>query len=279
MPKKIPFGLSFLYNNFFGKKVRPVVTRKWFSSLIGRYADSSLSKRHIQKFIKNYAIDMNEAERPANAYRSFNDFFTRTLKPGARPINQEPHTLTSPADGTVIGVTLEKKRYFTVKNKIFNLERFLHNNDLACEYADGILLIFRLAPWDYHRFHFPYDCLPSQPQRIRGIYESVHPLVYQTGIQPLTENERQLIKLTTDNHELLMISVGALCVGKITHTFTPHTTYKKGHEAGYFSFGGSTVVLVFKPNTVSIDQEILTNSACNLDTPIKMGENVGIFLY
>lgn len=273
--QKAPFGLSFLYQSSLGKKLRPLFTHKWFTNLAGSYADSSFSKRHIKAFIQKHAIDMNDAERPAHAYSSFNDFFTRTLKPTARPIHQEPQAIISPADGNVLVVDLSLHKYFSVKDKQFNLEEFVRDHTLAQQYAGGMMVIVRLAPWDYHRFHFPYDCIPSQPKKIKGIYESVHPLVYESGIQPLTENERQLITLTTPTHEMVMIPVGALCVGKITHTYTPHQQYTKGQEAGYFSFGGSTVVLLFKPNTLMVDQQILEKSAHVIETPIKMGEPLG----
>jgi phosphatidylserine decarboxylase len=273
-----PFLLQFLYQKGFGSVIRAALTRKWFSSLAGKYCDHKLSKKHIVPFIKEHSIDSSEALEPIENFKTFNDFFIRKLKPEARPINSEPRSIISPADGHVIIYEhYTRGSRFPVKQSTFNLEKFLGNKQLAKEYEGGTIMIFRLAPWDYHRFHFPLDCIPSKPTIINGKYESVNPLVYKTGIQPLTENERRVYSLKTSScDDVAMISVGALCVGRIVETYKPDHEYCKGEEAGYFSFGGSTVVLIFKKGTLSINPEIITNSQEGKETPIKMGQKIAL---
>lgn len=268
--------LRLLYASFLGKIVRPLLKRKWFSVLAGYYANSSMSRRHISSFIKNFSIDTQEFEHDSKTYRSFNAFFVRTLKSSVRPIDRDDAVLVSPADSAALVVNqITEEAIFSVKGSEFNLKAFLADPVLGREYTNGTLLIFRLAPWDYHRYHFPTSCVPAVSRRIRGYYDSVNPIVYNNGLQPLHENERQRITLrTVDFSEILMVPVGALCVGKITHTYEPGKRHEKGDEMGYFSFGGSTLVMVCKPGIVEVSDEILTNSKQGKETIVKMGQAV-----
>lgn len=266
--------LGFLYQNRIGKTVRSLFTgNRYFSGLVGWCANRSLSSYAINPFIKKYEINIDEAEpSDISKYSSFNEFFIRKLKDGSRPIDQDQNSIISPADGQLYVIqNLNTNTEFLVKNKPFNLEKLLGNKSLAQNYLGGTMIVVYLAPHNYHRFHFPIDCTPTQPISINGRYESVNSFVYTSGIQPLTENERHLIML---NHSTLgkiaYIPVGALCVGKIVETFTPSIFAKKGSEAGYFCFGGSTIVMLFEKNTITIDPKFTTSQP----TPIKMGERI-----
>jgi len=269
-------ALLFLYTSRLGKFLRPCFNKKYLCSLLGAYKNSWLSKHAIEPFIKKHAIDMNDFIVPEAGYTSFNDFFCRKLKPSARPLDTNPNVIVSPADCKLFIVdNISTNTVFFVKQKPFNLEKFLNSKKLAQEFEHGTLMIFRLAPYDYHRFHFPVDCIPSAPIPINGIYESVNPLVYKSGVQPLTENERHLTLLKTPYHDTIaMLSVGALFVGKIVETYTPEQAYKKGDETGYFAFGGSTIVLLFKKNTIKPLQKFLDHSHQGLETAVKMGQAI-----
>ena len=265
-----------LYKSQIGKLILPVATRPFVSKLIGSYHDTQFSRRHIKPFIKKFNINMAEAEEPnPEAYRSFNHFFTRKLKNKARPICSQPESITSCADGALLVIeNISKLNRFPVKNISFSLETFFNNPKLAKKYYGGTVLVFRLAPWDYHRFHFPATGTPSRPQRIKGGYDSVDHAAFGPR-QPLHTNERQLFSLSTEKFGTIMIApVGALCVGKIIHTYIPQQLQNKGAECGYFCFGGSTVVLVFEKNSITIRADILKNSACGKETLVKMGEAI-----
>lgn len=265
--------LKLLYNRY-GSFLRWFITNpSLISKIAGWYADSSISKKDIDAFIKKYDIDIKEIEEPLESFESFNGFFTRKIKPEARPINQDPLMITSPADGLVYAApNITPETEVLVKGKSFDLEALLQNEHLAQNFYGGTLVVIYLGPWDYHRFHFPCDAYPYSPKRINGIYESVNPLVYTMGIQPLTENERHLIMLkTTDNQNIAFLPVGALCVGRITETYQTGRWYKKGEEAGYFSFGGSTIVLVFPKDFMELHSTIASHTF----TPIKMGQPLG----
>jgi phosphatidylserine decarboxylase len=232
--------------------------------------------KDIAPFIQKHQIIMDDFLKPAGGYQSFNDFFIRKLRPGAREINQDSDIIVSPADAKIYVIpNISTDTLFFVKHKPFNLEKFLGNQKLAEQYKNGTLIIFRLAPYDYHRFHFPADGTPSAPHIIHGRFESVNPLVLKSGIQPLTENERHIVLFKTDTFDTIaMVAVGAMMVGKIVHTYKPNTHYKKGDEAGYFAFGGSTVVLLFKHGIISPLPLFLQHSLQGLETAVKMGQAI-----
>jgi phosphatidylserine decarboxylase len=268
-------SVSIIYNKWFSKPLHAALTSsKWPSVLAGLYANTRISSVHIQAFIKKYSINIDEIQDPLSSFKTFNDFFKRKLKPEARPLSQEPDAIISPADGGVLVIeNLGLFKSFTVKGTPFNLEKLLKNKDLAKDFEGSTAFIVRLAPWDYHRMHFPLSGTPSQHTVIHGKYESVHPLVYASGIQPLQINERHLILLKSDTASTIaLIPVGALFVGAIKETYTPHQYVTQGDEIGYFTFGGSTIVLLFKAGTITVAPEILRNSADGKETPVKMGQ-------
>ncbi len=166
--------LKFLYYNPFGKlALNLFVKRKLLSEFYGRLMNSSKSTKRIQKFVRDLDIDMSEAVRPMNEFTSFNDFFYRKLKPQARPIG---NGLVSPADAKLIAFEdVDHVKDFFVKGREFTLANYLQNDQLAEEYENSTLLIFRLAPNDYHRFHFPYSGEASEITKIKGKFFSVSP--------------------------------------------------------------------------------------------------------
>jgi phosphatidylserine decarboxylase len=270
--------LQFLYSTSTGSMFRPILTRPWFTKSAGWYADTRISRFHIKSFARKHKIALNEAVKDRlEHYKTFNDFFTRKLKPEARPINDEKNSIISPADGRLYAYeNLNENSQLFVKGQPFDLAAFLQDKELAKKYYNGTLVVIYLAPTDYHRFHFPVDAHAALPKQIAGRYESVNPFVYKTGVQSLQENERQLIELTTkDCGTICLVAVGAMCVGKITSTFQPKTWHQKGDEAGYFSFGGSTVILLFEKEKISLNDKIIEQQQNGKLSIIKMGQKIG----
>lgn len=268
-----PKMIRCLYSTYVGRAMRSFFTAAWVSNIAGWYANSRISRLHIPSFIKKHHIDLSEV-MPAN-YKTFNEFFIRRLKPEARQINHKKDVLVSPADGAVsVFNDISADTFFIVKNCTLDLAEFLQSEQEAREYEHGALIIVRLAPWDYHRFHFPYAGKASCPRIITGPFESVNPFVYKKGIQPLL-NERHVISLETDAFGVIkIIAVGAMCVGRIQETYQAQQLYQKGDEMGYFEFGGSTIVLLFKPGTFVIDEKF-SESHLDKEVPIKMGQALG----
>lgn len=265
--------ITFLYQHKVGSIIRPVFTRTWFNYLAGFWADRWVSKFFIKSFVTQNNINMDEAIRKKpGQYSNFNDFFTRSLEPSARPICPESKSICAPADGTMYVIeNIQENTEFVVKGSTFNLTQFLHDKQLATSFCGGTLVLIYLSPADYHRFHAPFQGLiQDAPRHIKGKYESVNPSVF-TQLQPLTENERQLLLLSDHNaRQVALVAVGALCVGRISFTY-PTVEIAKGQELGYFGFGGSTIVLLFPPDTITIAREI------GNEQKIKMGQCIGYF--
>lgn len=268
--------LQWLYFSFWGKIVRRIVRLRVVSRLYGWYHDGSWTTSSIQHFIAQYSIDTTEFAKPVEQFSSFNDFFIRKLKVGARSVDPNQRTVVSPGDGKLLVIPdLAATASFMIKGTSFTLTRFLDDATPAQQFDGGTLCILRLAPYDYHRYHFPVDGIPGSSTHIRGKLESVNPMVYRSGVQPLIENERHIIPIATKLYgDVAMVVVGALFVGRIHHTYALGRRCKRGDEAGYFACGGSTVVLVFKKGTIVVDPEIVERSAQGIESAIKAGSRL-----
>lgn len=270
--------LKFLYYNPFGKlSLEAVVKRKFLSRWYGKKMDSPKSCEIIENFARENGIDLNEAEKNLNEFTSFNDFFIRKLKEGARKIDFEESTLVSPADGKVLVIeNIHDSSKFFLKGEEFTLGDFFKNEVLAEKYLGGIMVIVRLAPADYHRFHFPADGKISMSRKIEGYYYSVSPHAIRQNFRIFCENKREYSILSTEKFgDICIAEIGATMVGGIKQTYEPDTFVKKGDEKGYFYFGGSTVIMFLEKDRVEIDRDILENSINGIETKVFMGEGIG----
>ncbi|MGL4980716.1 MAG: phosphatidylserine decarboxylase [Fusobacteriaceae bacterium] len=273
--------LKFLYYNPFGElSLNGVVKRKLLTSFYGKQMDKKKSVERISDFVKNTGIDMSESKRKIEEFKSFNDFFIRELKEGSRPLDKEGNSLTSPADGKIfVYDNMDDLKKFFVKGDEFTLKEFLKDEVLAEKYRDGVFMILRLAPVDYHRFHFPSDGEISSSSAIKGYYYSVSTHAIRKNFRIYMENKREYSILKTKNFgDILMSEIAATMVGGIEQSYKPDSFVKKGDEKGYFYFGGSTCILLFEKNRVKIDVDLLENSQKGLETKVYMGEKIGISL-
>lgn len=268
--------LKFLYYNPFGElALNLLVKRKALSALYGRLMNRKSSTKKIESFVASLKIDMSESQKNITDFISFNDFFYRKLKPEARPIE---NGLVSPADAKLLAFeNVAEVHTFFVKGQKFTLSEFLQDEKLAKTHENSALLIFRLAPNDYHRFHFPYDGHASKSYAIKGWYYSVSPYALrQDFTKVFCENKREYVLLNTpDKGEILLSPVGATMVGSIFETYLADSDIKKGDEMGYFAFGGSTVVMLIEKKYFKIDADILENTRKGIETAVVMGEQIG----
>ncbi len=268
--------LKLLYHNPFGKMaLLPLVKRKFLSEYYGRLMDKPNSISKIPSFVKDLQINMEESEKSLEDFISFNDFFYRKLKPNARSIEEG---LVSPGDGKMLAFeNIKDLAKFFVKGQDFTLEAFLADKKLAKAYANASLLILRLAPNDYHRYHFPYSGTPSPIQKIDGSYLSVSPYALATHFtEVFCGNKREYCRMQTKNKgDILIVPVGATMVGSIIETYTPNHAVKKGAEMGYFAFGGSSVVLLVDREKFTIAPDIIANTKNKMETFVQMGEKIG----
>lgn len=270
--------LRFVYENALGKvALHGLVKRALFSDWYGRQMDAPKSAARIRPFIETYGVDEAEFAAPADSYGSFNEFFYRTLKPAARPIVQDPAAVALPADGRHFVIPdVSQGPDFFVKGVRFNVAALVADADLARKYEKGSVLISRLCPTDYHRFHFPCDGTPDTPRQIHGALYSVSPIAFLKRPSIFWENKRYVTRLRTETlGEVLLLEVGATCVGTVIHTATPGQPVKKGDEKGYFRFGGSCFITIFEPGRIRFSDDLVENSAQGREVYARMGDVAG----
>jgi len=267
-------ALEFFYSSRGGRLLGRLlasnrVASRWYGWLQRRPS----SRRKIPRFVRSLGVDAEEAERPPDEYDSLDAFFTRKLRPGSRPIDPDPDRLITPADGRIRVVPRLREPWLSVKGSTVRLEDLLADGTLARRYAEGAVLLIRLAAADYHRFHFPDAGVASAPWAAGRRLHSVHPIALDAGA-PSFENKRMLTRLETRAFgDLLQIEIGALTVGTIQQTFRPGPV-ERGQEKGFFRFGGSAIVLLIEPGRIELDEDLLRDSADGIETRVRMGESI-----
>ncbi len=263
--------LRFLYRSALGRIFLKIATRPWLSNLAGRYLDSRFSRRHIKGFIKKNNIDTAEVEE--KEYRSFNDYFTRTLKAGSRPVETDPAAFVSPADSLLSVFPITKEATFTVKNAPYTVASLLQNEELASRFEGGWCCIFRLTVSDYHRYAFFDGGTGEASVKIPGRYHTVNPIA-EEKFRIYKENTRAWTLLHTDSFgDAVQIEVGALLVGRIVNH--EKTSFVRGEEKGFFQYGGSTVIVLLQKDKAVFDEELLRKSREGWEKKVRLGEKVG----
>ncbi|MBN9377318.1 MAG: phosphatidylserine decarboxylase [Chlamydiales bacterium 38-26] len=257
--------------------IHSLVKYPFFSALYGKWQKSSYSKGKIQPFIHNFQIDPAEFLDDVSQFQSFNDFFIRKLKPESRPMSGGPTQAVMPADARYLFFQdISKVDGFLVKGEKFDLPSLLNNDVLARSYTQGTMVMARLCPTDYHRYHFPCDCVPGDTQLINGYLYSVNPIALRKDIQIFTKNKRMICSLDTFKFgKVLFLEIGATNVGSIHETYQPHTFQPKGAEKGYFSFGGSSLILLFEPGKIQIDEDLLEATRKGYEMKCLFGQSLG----
>ena len=271
--------LNWSYSSSYGKGlVELLLKKKLFSKLYGRYCDTKISSKKVKNFIKEFDIDMSTYAKSYNEYSSFNEFFIRSLKQDARVIDKNPNILISPCDGKITAYeNINLNKIVQIKGFTYSLKELLQDNKIYNSYTEGTCLIFRLCPTDYHRFHFIDNGVCEDTTKIKGHYYSVNPVALKNIKKLFCQNKREWSIFHSDNFgDTIYMEVGATCVGTIIQSYTPNSKIIKGDEKGYFKFGGSTVIMLFKKNAVKIDEDILNQSRLGFETSVLMGEKIGL---
>ena len=232
----------------------------------------------IFKFIADYEVDATEFAKSAFDFKTFNEFFHRALKPESRPIAQGIKIAVFPADGRHLAFPdVDRADGFYVKGYKFSLEELLGDAELAGRFSGGSMLISRLCPSDYHRFHFPASGIPSESRLVKGSLYSVSPIALRRNIQYLVRNKRFVTLFEApDFGTVAMVEVGATNVGSIIESFLPGRPVVKGEEKGMFAFGGSCVITLFKASRIIFDADIVGQSEACVETYARMGDRMGI---
>lgn len=255
-----------------------VLANKWLSNIYGAYHDSAASKHKIADFVQTLNINLDECEKEVSQYQSFNEFFTRKLKPEFRPIDGSKDSVISPSDGRLLVFPkIDEDTICYLKWAPIKLLDLFHGNKLLVEkYRNGSCAVLRLCPADYHRFHFPVSGKTGITKTVPGILHSVNPYALEQKIPVYCLNKRTLCELKSDHFgTVLMMEVGAMFVGTIVQTYRPMTHVDKADEKGFFKFGGSTCLFFFEQGMMDFDEDLIKNSASGLETLVQMGERIG----
>lgn len=252
-----------------------LLSRPFASSIYGWLQRRSSSRRKIAAFVSSLGIDASEAELPLDAYRCLDDFFVRRLKLGTRPIDRNPAHFISPSDGRVLVYpSTSDASLLKVKGSDLCIPTLVGDAQLAREYAAAAVVVLRLAPADYHRFHFPEDGIASPSVPVNGPLHSVHPIALSSGA-PTFKNKRVITVLETRTWGLVtIVEIGALSVGTIVQTYQPGPV-QRGQEKGFFRFGGSSIVVLVPAGKVKFDSDLVASSSEGVETYLKVGTRIG----
>lgn len=264
-------SLDFFYRTFLGRLLLKIVISKPISDLGGLYMNSRFSKIKINRFIdKN---DINTFEYDDKKYKSYNDFFTRKVISCKRPIMSNKNALISPCDGKVLAYTINDDLTLKIKDSYYSIDTLV-NESIMEEYKGGSALVFRLSTDNYHRYCYIDSGTKGKNYHIKGVFHTVQPISLK-NYNFFKTNSREYTILNTNNFDkVIQVEVGALMVGRIKNNHEEYE-YKKGEEKGYFEFGGSTIVLLFKKGVITLDNDIIENSKENIETIVKYGEKIG----
>lgn len=270
--------LRWVYETGLGRlTLAALVKRVVFSRWYGKRMDLPGSRARIQPFVDQYGLDPLEFERPLGEYSSFNEFFYRRLRSGARPLEGSPETLLLPADGRHLLVPdVSEATDFWIKGQRFDWHALLGEPELAERLRGGSALISRLCPVDYHRFHFPCSGLTHAPVKIPGWLYSVSPMALRQRASILWENVRYRTVVESEHFGLVVfLEIGATCVGSIVHTAIPEAHVRRGDEKGYFRFGGSSVVTLVESGRVRWAEDLVEHGTHGVEVYAKMGQRAG----
>ncbi|MDY3919446.1 MAG: phosphatidylserine decarboxylase [Candidatus Limivivens sp.] len=264
--------ISLMYQTAVGRMAVRLLVNPVISEIGGVLMDSTLSGLAVKPFVKRNGIDLSQYEE--TGYRSYNDFFTRRIREGMRPVDPEPSHLVSPCDGKLTVYPVTRNGRFRIKHTCYTVKDLLRSRELSARYLGGTALVFRLTVDDYHHYCYVDGGKKSSNRRIPGVLHTVNPAA--NDVYPIyKENAREYSLLKSEHFgTILMMEVGALMVGRIVNQ-QGKAQVARGEEKGYFAFGGSTVILLLEPGSVRIDSDIRKNSREGVETIVKMGEKIG----
>lgn len=263
--------LKKLYGTVCGRVILKALTAPAVSKAAGAFMDSRLSVPLIKRFIKSSGIDTSQYVM--KKFRSYNEFFTRRVKRGMRPIDRMPSHFICPCDSKLTVYKIGKSSVFRIKGSRYRVSDLIQNDFLAKRYEGGYCMIFRLEVDDYHRYCYIDSGTKTENTFINGELHTVNPIALE-HYNIYKRNCREYTVLHTENFgDVVQVEVGAMMVGRIVNRHGAAEVVR-GEEKGKFEFGGSTIVLLVQEDMIRIDDDILRNSAENIETVVKYGEKV-----
>ena len=216
-----------------------------------------------------------EGRDPSDPYSSFNQFFIRRFKEGKRNFCIGEGDFPAFSEARYFGYeNVASNQNIPVKGKFLNSELLLAKDKWIETFNDGPLLLARLCPVDYHRFHYPDNGKVLDYYPVSGKLHSVNPLALKKKEDIFSTNFREVTILETENFgKLAYVEVGATCVGKIAQTSNLET-FNRGDEKGYFLFGGSTVIVLGEKGKWKPNNDVLENSSKGIEVYSHLGRSL-----
>lgn len=257
------------------------------SELAGFFAKSQnpyVKKAFVHAFAKAYDIDLSEYERGnLDDYESFNDFFTRELKDGMRPLDDTADGIASPADGQISQIgTITNGQLLQAKGRDYDVGQLLADFELGKAFMDGSFATIYLAPTNYHRVHMPFDGTLIATRYVPGTLFSVNDITAKNVPDLFARNERLVCEFDTTFGHACVVLVGAMIVagiesvatGAIKRTpYIQHRTHdialKKGDELGRFYLGSTAIIVLPKTANTAWGDEFVHGKA------VVMGQRIG----
>jgi phosphatidylserine decarboxylase len=274
-------AVRWLYDSAPGQFLSNFLIKAPISRLYGMTQELPVSKNKIAPFIKNFNIPMEdylpeEGRSVTDPYSSFNKFFIRRFREGKRPFSQEENILSAFAEARYFGYeSLKDDETIPVKGHCMNAKALIDHPNWNETFREGPMLLARLCPVDYHRYHYPDQGKTLDSYRIKGLFHSVNPLALRKAPEVFMVNERQVSILETENFgKLAYVEVGAICVGKIVQSHQKNN-FNRGDEKGYFLFGGSTVIVFGEKGKWRPNDDILKYTPQGIETYLQLGEQAG----
>lgn len=265
--------LEWMYGTRPGRLLVKLMIRPGVSRAAGWLLDRRVSALAVRPFIRKNHICMDDFEQ--RRFRSFNDFFTRRVLPGKRPVDDAPAHLIAPCDSKLTVYDIRPDSRFRVKGTEYTLEGLLQSKELAETFLGGTLLLFRLTVGDYHRYTYIDSGFVTGSTRIPGVFHTVNPAA-ASRCPIYRENTREYSLLESLRFgTVLQMEVGAAMVGRIVNA-PGSRDVRRGEEKGRFEFGGSTVIVLLQKGRAILDADLLRNTAQDAETVVRLGERIGI---
>ncbi len=278
-------AIKFIYDNWLGQILAPIIASKPISQLYGGYQDLAVSKSKVPPFVEKFNIDLSiykagsvSSEQKENSYKTFNEFFIREFEADQRTFVDDKNKMPAFCEARYFGhEAINDDVSIPVKGKLLHSKDLLGGSEWSSTFEGGPLLVARLCPVDYHRYHYPLSGTTLDSFDIKGQYHSVNPLALKSKPEIFIINERRASILETENFgKLAYIEVGAAMVGKIIQHHDETTPHEQGDEKGHFLFGGSTVILLGEKGRWSPSEDILSNTQDGIETYLHLGEEVAL---
>jgi phosphatidylserine decarboxylase len=244
-------------------------SRKSISRLTGAFAQSKVSRGLISRFARTYGIRIEDAEKEIKEYATLNEFFTRRLKQGLRPVDKAPDALTSPVDALITGIgPISEGLMMNIKGQDYTIEELLNRSPRTISYKNGYYFVLYLSPTDYHRIHSPVTGTIIEKEHVPGKVYPVNDFGLRQMRRVLSRNERLISYMEHPYGEVAVVKVGAMNVSSIRYANPLPNQLAAGDELAFFEFG-STVVLLIETNTFTCRSDL------QLGSKVKMGERLG----